>query len=286
MLPTNEWVHGITPRIGFFSPSIPAVVLGVLYLGEHGGRTMVLVWFLRVPPLAGNPVHCCILLAEVPAASTLPAVVCDLVGVDLREADVRADPLRSIAVALQLVTIRKAEVVPVLQNAVLLFVLFDEKPLVDAEEAPHRHAVLVAEGEAHLVAVLQVALGKGESTQQPLGGGSTRLPEVVDHLRPQLAGDVFVEPAAPVDRGDVVPHEPRAAQVMLAHTPVVGGAVSQGAPHRADGVDDGDDEGTRVLSVAPLHRVLRRARVVGRRRRVHRQLRAGIRLERHELDPV
>lgn len=75
VLPTNEWVHGITPRIGFFSPSIPAVVLGVLYLGEHGGRTMVLVWFLRVPPLAGNPVHCCILLTEVPAAATLPAVV-------------------------------------------------------------------------------------------------------------------------------------------------------------------------------------------------------------------
>lgn len=75
MLPTDEWVHRITPRVRFFSPGIPAVVFGVLYLGEHSGRPMVLVRFLRVPPLAGNPVHCCILLAEVPAPATLPAVV-------------------------------------------------------------------------------------------------------------------------------------------------------------------------------------------------------------------
>lgn len=54
----------------------------------------------------------------------------------------------------------------------------------------------------------------------------TQLAEVVDHLGPELAGDVFVEPPTLVCGGDVVPDQPRPLQVLLTHTAVVGSAVT------------------------------------------------------------
>ena len=45
----------------------------------------------------------------------------------------------------------------------------DEKPLIDAKEKLSGDAVLLAEGQAKLVAIQKLALGEGKAAQQLLG---------------------------------------------------------------------------------------------------------------------
>lgn len=51
-----------------------------------------------------------------------------------------------------------------------LFILFNEEPLVDTKEPPDSNTVLLAQREAHLIAILQLALWEGIPAQQFLLG--------------------------------------------------------------------------------------------------------------------
>lgn len=63
-------------------------------------------------------------------------------------------------------TIKPLKVMPMSH----LFILFNEEPLIDTEEPPDSNTVLLAKREAHLIAILQLALWEGIPTQQFLFG--------------------------------------------------------------------------------------------------------------------
>lgn len=75
VLPPDERVCSVTPRVWFLSSSIPTVVFSILYLWEDIRRPMVTVWLLRVPSLAWYPVACHVHGAKIPPSPPYPAVI-------------------------------------------------------------------------------------------------------------------------------------------------------------------------------------------------------------------
>lgn len=59
---------------------------------------------------------------------------------------------------------------------------------------------------------------------------STKLTEVVNHLRPEFSCDVFVEPPTLVCGSDVVPNQAWPTQVLLTNTAIIRCTVTQWPP--------------------------------------------------------